>query len=166
MIKKSFWKGFIVGSVVFIITTTIIYNKFIVSPDISLSQLELQDLQGNEVELNIYEGKPLVVNYWATWCAPCLKEFPYFEEVKQHFGNDINFVMISDESTEKIISFSNSKPYTFNFLNSSKKLSEYGINEITALPTTYFYNAQGNLVTKHTSGLNVESLTELIKRIK
>lgn len=166
MVKKSFWKGFATGCVILIITTIILYSKFIVSPNISLDQLEAQDLKGNKIELAKYQGKPLVVNYWATWCAPCLKEFPYFEEVKQSLGNEINFVMISDESIEKITSFSNSKPYSFNFLKSSKKLSEYGLNEITALPTTYFYNAEGNLIAKHTSDLNIVSLTELIKRIR
>lgn len=166
MIKKSFWKGSIVGCIILIITAVILYSKFIVSPDISLNQLEVQDLNGNNIELTKYQGKPLVVNYWATWCAPCLKEFPYFEEVKQRFGNDVNFIMVSDEAIEKITSFSNSKPYSFNFLKSSKELSEYGLNEITALPTTYFYDSQGNLIVKHTSDLNVESLTELIKRIK
>ncbi|WP_108868078.1 TlpA family protein disulfide reductase [Aquimarina aquimarini] len=166
MIKKSFWKGFTLGCIILIATATLVYSKFIVSPDISLNQLEVLDLKGNNIELSEYQGKPLVVNYWATWCAPCLKEFPYFEEVKQRFGDDVNFVMISDETIDKITYFSNSKPYSFNFLKSSKKLSEYGLNEITALPTTYFYDAQGNLIVKHTSNLNVESLAELIKRIK
>lgn len=46
MVKKSFWKGFLLGSIVFIITAVVIYNKFIASPDISLNQLELQDLKG------------------------------------------------------------------------------------------------------------------------
>lgn len=166
MIKKSFWKGFIVGCAVLITMAVILYSKFMVSPNISLNQLEVQDLSGNNIELTKYQGKPLVVNYWATWCAPCLKEFPYFEEVKQRFGNEVNFIMISDESIERITSFSNSKPYSFNFLKSPKKLSEYGLNEITAIPTTYFYNAQGNLIVKHTSNLNLENLTELIKSIK
>lgn len=165
MVKKTFWRGFIVGSIAFILIAAFGYHKFIKSPDISLSQLELQDLKGNDVELTRYNGKPLVVNYWATWCAPCLIEFPHFEKVKERFGSEINFVMISDESIEKITSFSNSKPYSFNFLKSSKKLSEYGINEMTALPTTYFYDIQGDLITKHTSALTVESLIELINRI-
>jgi len=166
MVKKTFWKGFTMGCIILITTAVILYSKFIVSPDIALNQLDVQDLKGNNIELTEYQGKPLVINYWATWCGPCLKEFPYFEEVKQRFGNDVNFVMISDEAIEKIISFSNSKPYSFNFLKSSKKLSEYGLNEITALPTTHFYDAQGNLILKHTSDLNIESLTELIERIK
>mgnify|MGYP005997240403 CR=1 FL=1 len=132
MIKKSFWTGFITGGIIFIIIATIIYNKFVVSPDISISQLEVKDLKGNNVDLTLYKGKPLVINYWATWCAPCLKEFPHFEEVKNRFTNEVNFIMISDESLEKITSFSNAKPYSFNFLKSDKKLSEYGINELNA----------------------------------
>jgi len=165
MNKKTFWKGFICGGVAFILIATIGYFKFVKSPDISLNQLELQDLKGNDVELTTYNGKPLVVNYWATWCAPCLTEFPYFEDVKKRFGNDINFVMISDQSTEKITTFSNSKPYSFIYLKSSKKLSEYGINETTTLPTTYFYDSRGNLITKETSALNVERLIEIIESI-
>jgi thiol-disulfide isomerase/thioredoxin len=166
MIKKSFWKGFTVGGIILIIIAVIFYSKFIVSPDISLSQLELKDLKGNDIELTTYQGKPLVVNYWATWCAPCLKEFPYFESVKKRFSDEVNFVMISDETIEKITSFSTSKPYSFHFLKSSKKLSEYGLNEMTAIPTTYFYNAQGDLIATHTSDLNIENLRELIKSIR
>ncbi len=74
--------------------------------------------------------------------------------------------MISDETIKEITDFSNSNSYSFNFLKSSKKLSEYCLNEITALPTTYFYNVQGNLIIKHTSDLNADSLSELIQRIK
>ncbi|TNM50869.1 TlpA family protein disulfide reductase, partial [Streptomyces sp. NP160] len=81
------------GCVILIITVVILYSKFIVTPNISIDQLEVQDLKGNKIELAKYQGKPLVVNYWATWCAPCHKEFPYFEEVKQRLGNEVNFVM-------------------------------------------------------------------------
>lgn len=166
MVKKSFWKGFAIGGVILLTTAVIINSKFIISPDVSLNQLEVLDLKGNNIELTKYQRKPLVFNYWATRCAPCLKEFPYFGDVKQRFGNEVNFVMVSDETVENITSFSNSKPYSFNFLKSSKKISEYGLTEFTALPNTYFYNAQGNLIVKHSGDLNVESLTELIKRIK
>ena len=163
MNKKSFWKGFTVGGLLFVLTVVVIFFKFIVQPDVSLNQVEVQDLNGTKIELNEYLGKPLVVNYWATWCAPCIKEFPYFEDVKQELGDDVNFVMISDETLDKIINFSESKPYSFNYLRSNKNLSEYGIN---ARPTTYFYNSKGELVVKHTSNLDSESLKELIDKIK
>jgi thiol-disulfide isomerase/thioredoxin len=163
MNKKSFWTGFTVGGLLFVLTVIFIYFKFAVQPDISLNQVEVSDLNGTKVELNEYLGKPIVVNYWATWCAPCIKEFPHFEEVKKQLGENVNFIMISDESLEKIAKFSESKPYSFNYLRSTKNLSECGIK---ARPTTYFYNAQGELITKHTSNLNSESLRKLIEEIK
>lgn len=121
------------------------------------------NVNGQKTKLTSFSGKPLVVNYWATWCAPCIKEFPYFNEVKQQLGEDVNFIMISDESLEKVNTFSSSNSYTFNYLKSEKNLSEYGIY---ARPTTYFYNSDGILVTKHTGELNVELLKSLIAEIK
>jgi thiol-disulfide isomerase/thioredoxin len=162
MNKGYFWRGFTVGGLLFVITVIVIYFKLAVQPDISLNQVEVLDLNGSKVELNEYLGKPLVVNYWATWCAPCIKEFPHFEEVKKELGEKVNFIMISDESLYKVIKFSESKPYSFNYLKSNKNLSEYGIN---ARPTTYFYNSTGELILKHTSNLDRESLKELIDKI-
>ena len=163
MNKKSFWKGFTVGGLLFVLTVIIIYFKFVVPPHISLNQIEASDLNGTKVELNEYLGKPLVGNYWATWCAPCIEEFPHFEEVKKKLGKNVNFIMISGESIEKIKKFSTSKPYTFNYLKSKKNFADYGIN---ALPTTYFYDSKGHLITKHTSKLDVAKLSELIEMIK
>jgi len=163
MNKGFFWRGFFSGAMAFILLSILMYNKFIVQPDISLDQVKVENLNGDKELLSNYIGKPLVVNYWATWCAPCIKEFPYFEEVKQELGDTVNFIMISDESLDKIINFSETKPYSFNYLRSTKNLSEYGIN---ARPTTYFYNSKGELVLKHTSNLDRESLKELIDKIK
>ena len=163
MNKGFFWRGFFSGAMAFILLSILMYNKFIVQPDISLDQVKVENLNGDKELLSNYIGKPLVVNYWATWCAPCIKEFPYFEEVKQELGDTVNFIMISDESLDKIINFSETKPYSFNYLRSTKNLSGYGIN---ARPTTYFYNSKGELVLKHTSNLDRESLKELIDKIK
>ena len=163
MNKKSFWKGFAVGGLLFILLISAISYNFIVQPDVSLNQLKVSDLNGNKVNLTEFIGKPLVINYWATWCAPCIKEFPHFEELKKQAGENVNFIMISDESVEKINKFSKSKPYTFKYLKSEKNLEEYGI---IARPTNYFYNSKGNLITKYTSNLDVSKLTELIEMIK
>jgi thiol-disulfide isomerase/thioredoxin len=163
MEKKSFWTGFITGNVIFIITAVVLYFNFMIQPDLSLSQVETQDLNGNIVNLENYIGKPLVVNYWATWCAPCRAEFPEFEKIKQQYGEEVNFIMISDEPIDKITKFSKSNPYTFNYLKSSKDLSSYGIN---TRPTTYFYNAKGILVAKETASLDAAKLNEMIKKVK
>lgn len=163
MEKKSFWKGFTTGGALFIVTAVILYFNFMTQPDLSLSQVETQDLNGNKINLENYIGKPLVVNYWATWCAPCRGEFPDFEKTKQQYGDTVNFIMISDEPIEKITKFSKSNPYTFNYLKSSKDLSSYGIN---ARPTTYFYNSKGILVAKEMANLDAAKLNEMIQKIK
>jgi len=160
---NRFWKRFLVIGLFFILASGgYIYSKYFIPSDIALNTVEVQDLNGKKVSLTQYLGKPLVVNYWATWCAPCLKEFPDFEKVKQHYGDKVNFVMISSESKEKIMRFSNSKPYTFNFLKTNKTLNDYGI---TFIPTSYFYDANGNLIAKDSNGFNEASLTAMIEKL-
>lgn len=163
MDKKSYWKGFIVGAITFLCLAFYMFNKFAVQSDVSLNQNKVQTLEGKNVDLNDYIGKPLVINYWATWCKPCVKEFPYFNEANDTFKNKVNFIMISDENIDEIIHFKKSKEYNLNYLHSKINLSELGIN---ALPTTYFYNSEGVLVNKHTGSINSEKLQELISKIK
>lgn len=171
MDKKYFRRGLITGFMAFILLAVFVTIKFfnkdggnlLDPPDISLNQVEVQDLKGQKVELTDYIGKPLVVNYWATWCKPCIEEFPHFNEIKGEMENEVNFLMISDESIEKITKFKNSKEFSFNYLRTNTKLTNYQIN---TLPTTYFYNSNGTLVNKYTSNLTKEKLVSLISEIK
>ena len=110
MNKRYFWSGFSIGIMIFIVLSTIVFKSLVIQPDVSLKQIQVQDLKGENTSLTSYKGKPLVVNYWATWCAPCIKEFPAFSNANEELEAKVTFVMISDESTEKITKFSNSKP--------------------------------------------------------
>ena len=163
MNKTFYWKGLIIGTLVLICLALLGCNKLPEQPDIKISQIEAQNLDGNKIDFTNYIGKPLVVNYWATWCAPCINEFPFFEEVKQQIGNDVNFVMISDETIEKVKTFSATNSFTFNYLKSEKTLSEY---DISVLPITYFFDSKGVLVAKHSTSLDIDTLTSLIELIK
>lgn len=161
---NRFWKRFIVSSLIFIMAAGgFIYFKYYIPSDIDLNTIEVVDLSGNKIDLQANIGKPMVINFWATWCGPCLKEFPEFENVKQKYGDKVNFVMISSESIEKIANFSKAKPYTFTFLKTHKSLNEYGI---TFIPTSYFYDSQGNLVAKDSNGFDAESLSAMIETLK
>ena len=140
MNKKSFWIGFIAGGISLVIVAAILIFTLFSSPDLTLKEVDIENLNGKKVELTQYNEKPLVVNYWATWCAPCIKEFPHFEELKKEYGDKVNFVMISDEKNDRIKKFSESNSYNFNYLRSNKLLAEYGIQ---SLPVTYFYNSKG-----------------------
>ena len=62
------------------------------------------DMEGNEVSLASFFGKPIVLNFWASWCGPCKMEMPDFNEKHQQLGNDVQFLMINltDGTTETV----------------------------------------------------------------
>lgn len=164
MNRKFFWIAYLIGLFLGIGGIYLVINKFkkTSAPNISTEKIQLENLDGTTISLEKYLTKPLVVNYWATWCAPCKNEFNDFEKIKQEFGNKVTFVMISDEAKSKILLFKQQNPYTFLFLHSVKSLNEYGIN---ILPTTYFYNSKGTLKSKHIGKLDAKELKEILETI-
>ena len=58
-------------------------------------ELEVYDFQGVEQFLHSNDSKTYVVNFWATWCAPCVKELPYFEQIQDEYKDQIEVILIS-----------------------------------------------------------------------
>lgn len=125
MDKKMFKIGYFVGVVLIIGLGIVGYMnaKNILSGSnlstIELDQIEVEDLNNKKIKLTV--GKPIVVNFWATWCAPCVEELPYFEELQHKYKDQVDFLMISEEEVSKIEKFKNKKVYTLNLVRSSKK---------------------------------------------
>lgn len=161
MNRKSFWTGFLTGIILTAGALFLVIRHFLVQPDISLSKMKVEDLSGKQVNISGMLGKPIVVNYWATWCVPCRQEFPEFESVKKQWGDKVTFLMVSDETTQIIKSFKDKSPYTFNYLRATN-----GFEEINSRPTTFVYNKSGQLITKHTGALSKNELTEILKKIE
>jgi thiol-disulfide isomerase/thioredoxin len=104
------------------------------------------DLNNNEVDLSSFRGKKILINYWATWCGPCIQEMPSLLKA-QELLKDENyiFLLVSDESIQKISRFKNRKKFNFTYLKSSVSLGSMGIY---SLPTTYIFNEKGEKVKK------------------
>ncbi len=69
-------------------------------------QLALQDLHGNRVDVDqIVAGRPIVLNFWATWCGPCLEEWPTLERLHEQLGEQVAFLLVSDESLQDLTAF-------------------------------------------------------------
>jgi len=104
------------------------------------------DAEGNEVRLSDYFGKPIVLNFWASWCGPCQMEMPDFHEKYLELGEDINFLMINmttgRETLESALAFIEEHEYTFPVFydTESDAAMTYGAY---SLPTTYFIDAEG-----------------------
>lgn len=107
------------------------------------SQIKLTDLEGKEVDLTKFEGKTIFVNFWATWCKPCIQEMPSIAALQSQLaGQNIEFFFASDEEVDKIQKFMESRKMNLNFVRTENPES-LGIQ---VLPTTFIFDENGELV--------------------
>lgn len=80
-----------------------------------LPEIQVTTLDGNSVSLSDFEGKYVVINWWASFCAPCIVEMPGLNELVQNYGdrNDLNFLAISWDDTDRINSFLERREFLF-----------------------------------------------------
>ena len=104
------------------------------------------DSEGNEVHLSDFRGKPVVLNFWASWCGPCKSEMPDFESAYQTLGQDVHFLMINQtggrETLETAQEFLAQSGYTFPVYFDTE-LSASMAYGVSAIPTTFFIDAEG-----------------------
>lgn len=125
-----------------------------------LPALTLQDLEGREVALSEFHGKPTVVNLWATWCPPCRREMPVLREAQARRG-DVNFVFLNHaESPELVRRFiAAQQPGLRNVLLDLHGQAGRELGS-RALPTTFFFDAAGRLVDARVGELSPATLDQ------
>ena len=131
-----------------------------------LAKIKLTDLDSKPIDLQQYKGKTIFINFWATWCKPCLQEMPSIEKAQKILKDEnIEFLFASDETTEQIIAFKTDHDYSFNYIT----CENMGALNIVGLPTTFIFNPKGKLVfsemgyRKWDSKENIDLLLEIIK---
>lgn len=161
--NRSFFKyGIYSGITLSIIFSIVFYQMFLSLPDVNMNKLNLIDLNGNKIDKNILFEKPLVINYWATWCAPCVKELPEFVEISKKYKNQVRFVFISDEKLSVVQKFCQRKKLDLEFINTTDNLNIIGLN---VRPSTFFYKKNGVLEKSLVGGLEKADIEEQIKSI-
>lgn len=134
------------------------------APDITL-----YDAEGNAVQLSDFFGKPIILNFWASWCPPCKGEMPDFHAVWKEQGEEIQFLMVnltdgSRETVETAQAFIEEQGYEFPvyFDLDQRGLQDY---QAYSIPTTYFLDAEGHAIARATGAIGLETLNEGIRLI-
>ncbi len=137
--------------------------------EISAPDFTVVDMDGNSVSLSDFVGKPVVVNFWASWCGPCKMEMPDFNEIYHEYGDEIVFMMVNmtdggQETVKTAKDFINSQPYDFPvyFDVDMEAAIAYGVS---AIPATYFVDADGNIGAYAVSMLDYETIEKGIEMI-
>ena len=120
----------------------------------------VQDWDGNEVKFSDYVGKPIVLNFWAHWCGPCQMEMPEFNAAYERLGGEVTFLMVHEgaaveDGKEKVTEGGYTFPVVFDVDSSAGNL--YGI---TAFPTTFFIDKEGNLQAYYMGAMDADLLQQ------
>ena len=116
----------------------------------AVKDLTVYDLEGNAHSLSDFRGKPVILNFWATWCGYCKMEMPDFEEAYQKYGEEIHFLMINvtdgvQETVEKASAYVAEQGYTFPVFYDTDQAAMLNYN-LSGLPVTYLLDEEGQIV--------------------
>ena len=127
------------------------------------------DAREQPLMLSEQKGKPVVVNFWATWCSPCVYELPHFAEAYNTYYEDVTFLMINVDGEgyadiPKALSFLEANGYSFPvyFDLSYEASNAYGV---TSIPMTLWIDAEGRLVHSRIGMIDEEYLEHYIQEI-
>ena len=122
------------------------------------------DLEGNAHKLSDFRGKPVLLNFWASWCGPCQMEMPDFQKYYESHGDKVNFVIVNltdgqQETVESASSFIEEKGYSFPVYYDTDidAAAKYGVS---AVPVSYFIDAEGYFVAWAQGALSADMLQQ------
>jgi thiol-disulfide isomerase/thioredoxin len=126
---------------------------------------ELTSLEGKTVKLSDFKGRPVLINFWATWCGPCKIEMPWFIDLKKKYegqGFEIIGIAMEDTENEKIAEFTKQMGVNYVIVKGKNSVADaYG--DVQGLPTSFYVDRDGKIVGQHAGLVSRSTIEEDIK---
>jgi thiol-disulfide isomerase/thioredoxin len=117
-------------------------HQFIISDKTKAWQIN--DINGDPVSFESMNNKPVFLNFWATWCPPCIAELPGIEDLYKEYGDKVNFILVSEESRAKVRAFAKKNKYdNLPFYQNNYVPIDFASQSI---PTTFILSSEGKVV--------------------
>ncbi len=128
------------------------------------------DLNGTPHSSNEWQGKIMVLNFWATWCPSCLKEIPEFMALQSQYGEKVQFIGIALDDIEAVKTFQQKTVVNYPILISGDwagfQLAKQLGNSVSAIPYTIVVSSVGQVVYRHAGELSVSELQKIIAPLR
>ena len=126
---------------------------------------ELTNLKGQSIRLGDFRGRPVLINFWATWCSYCLQELPVIEKYYERYASEINVLAIEvGDSLTDVRSIVTQYGFTFLVLRDpdSDVFQQYRLD---SFPVTFVLDTEGTVVIKHQGYMSENKLVEYLDKV-
>lgn len=118
------------------------YYRYRIAPSIEIPEINVIDAEGNVVLLSSLHEGPLLLNFYASWCGPCMNEMPDLQKASL-MNESVTIIGLTDDSVEKIARIREQKGLTFPIYQLDQSLKDYGVFTI---PTTFIYGPKNEFL--------------------
>ena len=115
----------------------------------------IEDLNGNSINFDTSKEKVVLINFWATWCPPCIAEMPSLHKLHDDYKDKVDFYFVSNEERDVLTEFLNKNNYSFNVHIPKSKYPE--AFDVSSIPRTFLIDKQGNIIIDKTGAANWNS---------
>lgn len=128
------------------------------------ADFSLTDMSGKTHKLSQYKGKWVLVNFWATWCPPCLEEIPDLISLHDNKKNNVVVIGITLDyaNAKQVAAFVDNMMISYPIVLGDRKMAAQ-IGPVDGLPTTYLYNPQGKLIAHQLGPITGEAVLDFIR---
>ena len=138
-------------------------------PENQAPDFQVKDAEGNIVQLSDFRGKPVIINFWATWCPPCCNELPGFNEAFLQYGEQITFMMVDLmdgylEMQRGVMNFLEKNGYSFPVYYDTEE-NAVKAYDVYSIPLTIFINEKGEIIDQHLGSMEKEVLITYIEEL-